>query len=141
MGILNSKFDAYVVRAGVMKPPIKERQQRAELDVNYYGTQLVGTIRTKIQEHKEQRREAPLGVLLDSCLHHCEWWGQIKYKENGLTNAEEFAQWYSSTRIWWNNKRRGPAPRLVRIQDQPFPCKDCCMTHWNESVDQWYRLN
>lgn len=138
--LLNSKFDGYIVRLEGVQPQTEQKRAHAEADINLYGQQLVGAVKQKVTEHERRHPGSPLGVLVDSCLHHCEWWGYIRY-ESGRTNAEEFAQWHAAARAWWQRGSTGAPPRLVRIQDEIYPCKDCCITHWNTSVEQWLRLN
>jgi len=41
----------------------------------------------------------PHGGAIDSCFHHCEQWGRIRF--GGQSNAEAFSRWYEARRREW----------------------------------------
>jgi len=139
--LVNSKFDVYAMKKDAVDPSNATVRSGSELDANYYGQQFMGGVHKLVDLKRQHTPSAPFGLLIDSCLHHCEWWGQIKFSEN-LTNAEEFARWFTSTRNWWaSDLASSPAPQLIHMQDASFPCRDCCLTDWNTSMGQWRRIH
>mmetsp|Transcript_20732 Transcript_20732/g.48164 ORF Transcript_20732/g.48164 Transcript_20732/m.48164 type:complete len:555 (+) Transcript_20732:62-1726(+) len=139
--LINSKYDVYAMKKGLVEPSSDEAFAKASIDADLYGQQFIGTVKRLVEQKRNYTPSAPFGMLIDSCLHHCEWWGDIRFSDD-LTNAEEFARWYTATRHWWEaNRPDSPGPQVLHIQDEPFPCRDCCLTHWNSSLAQWRRIH
>lgn len=82
----------------------------------------------------------PMGIYEDSCVHHCDWWNNIRIGHSPLTNAEEFDRWYGATRKWWQDGSQGTGPKFRDRDEQAFPCKTCCLTDWDVSVEHSKRF-
>eukprot|EP01012_Entosiphon_sulcatum_P061416 TRINITY_DN8696_c0_g2_i1.p1 TRINITY_DN8696_c0_g2~~TRINITY_DN8696_c0_g2_i1.p1 ORF type:complete len:405 (+),score=81.78 TRINITY_DN8696_c0_g2_i1:24-1217(+) len=75
--------------------------------VNAWGDKVVRLLQDNMLS--QQRH----GVFLDSCYHHCDFWGNIVIDGDNIATA--FQQWYygNSTKRFW-------------FQNQTYPCPTCC---------------
>lgn len=105
----------------------------SQLVTNKIGHHVGESLLQRVSEHDRRHPDSPLGVVIDSCAHHCDWWGKIRFSD-GRTNADTFADWYQETREWWEGES-GVAPKVRLTQNRSFPCESCCETPLAVSVE------
>jgi len=61
------------------------------------------TLSSRLRKEVISAIREPHGGAVDSCFHHCQEWGMIRW--GGQTNAAAFQRWYGSRKEEWTQQR------------------------------------
>lgn len=86
---------------------------------NKPGVQILGDNITKRIKADLLGPHPRNGVFLDSCMHHCGSWDQIRIDGELVSTA--FAKWYAGL-----DAPAAAKPKRAWVAGKPFGCKGCC---------------
>lgn len=112
---LQSKFDSWQI--------VNDLNSTNPVKVNEYGANMTNLFIADVLVQKEN------GGFMDSCAHHCGYWGEITIQSH--TQPTAFQAWYEG-KIESDD---------FFFQNETYPCANCCGSSQKQQNEQFFLAN